>query len=295
MALADIVHRTRALLYGQGLGEKPAMRVGAADAAESVSGQLVTFALASDEGAKCKPGQVLAVYDPSTEGDAHVIYITSIATDTVTGVNGYLGSPAVVGSDSGDLDSAVFEQSPLATMYEIYETIDTVVARYLWPEVYTVETKTIASPNLVDGQEAVASDVMEILHAWQVIGSTNYRVACDTHPKTVNTSQKSTGRLAEFNWYDGSTGYYTVKTKIVEADEASEELTRIIATGAAALLLGASVVEATLDSTKKDNTDAVQKRNSAGSILWRDFLTLKQQYSTELSRDHDNRIVIDRG
>ena len=106
-----MVHRTRQILYGSGLGEKPAIRIGAASAAESTSGQTVTFTLNTGEGAKVKAGNVLSVYDPDTEADAHVIYVTGISTDTITGINGYLGSPVVAGSDSGDLDSAIFEQN----------------------------------------------------------------------------------------------------------------------------------------------------------------------------------------
>lgn len=295
MALADIYSRVRSILYGQALGEKPALRVAAADANESVSGDLITFTLSAGEGAKCKPGQVLSVYDPDTEADAHAVYITSISTDAITGFNGYLGSPDVAGANSGDLDNKVFEQNPLVTGYEIFEAIDTVVERLLWPDVYVIETKTIASPDLVDGQEGVATDVKEILHAWQRIGSTNYPVPFTRVPMDVDAALASTGRMAEFDWIDGSTGYYTAKTKIVEADEASSELTHLIATGAAAIVLGASLAETSISVTKKDNIAAPDRRGQAADRLWRDFLTLKQNYKEELVRDIPARVVIDRG
>lgn len=295
MALADIYQRTRSILYGTGLGEKPAIRVGAADAAESLSGDLISFDLNTDEGGLCKPGQVLSVWDPDTEADAHAVYITSISTDTITGINGYLGSPAIAGSDSGDVDSKLWEQNPLVTGFEIFEAIDTIVARFLWPDVYTIETKTVSSPDLVSGQEAVAADVKEIISAWQVIGSIVHPIAFDRTPYDVDTSVKSTGQMATFDWIDGSTGYYTAKTKIVEADEANEELTHLIAVGAAAILLGAHIVETTIQGTKKDNVEAVRSRQNVGNLLWRDFLTMKQAYSQELGRELPQRILISRG
>lgn len=295
MALKDIVTRTRSVLYGHGLGEKPAFRIAASNANESVSGDLVTFTLLAGEGAKVKPGNVLSVYTPATEADAHVIYVTSIATDTVTGVNGYMGSPAVVGANSGDLDNKVLEQNPLVSMYEIYEAIDTIVARFLWPDVYNIEQKTITTPDLVDGQEAVGADVMEIVSAWQIIGPTAMSVPFSRTPLDVATAVASTGKMGEFSWIDGGTGYYTAKTKVVEADEAETEITHLIAVGTAALVLGASMVDTTIQGTKKDNAEAVGQRASVGNTLWRDFLTMRQEYSRELGRRLPQQVLINRG
>jgi hypothetical protein len=235
------------------------MRVGDASAAESISGQLITFNLSAGEGAKCKPGQVLSVYDPADEADAHAIYITSIATDAITGINGYLGSPAVAGADSGDLDNAVFEQEPFVTGFEIFEAVDAVFAHLLYPWVYDITTGTM-------------------------------RVPLD-----VDTTIASTGRLATFDWFDSSTGYYTYKEKLAEADEAGDELTHMIAVGAAAVILGAHLVETTLESSKKDNMEGVSQRQRVGSLLWRDFLTLRQNYSEELVRRIPQEIIINRG
>lgn len=295
MAVADIVNRVRTILYGSGLGEKPSLRTGAANANESVSGQLVTFTVGSGEGAKIKNGDVLAVYDPETEADQHIIYVTSISTDTITGVNSYLGSPAVAGADSGDLDSAVFEQNPLASGFEIFEAIDTVFAHHLWPWVYDITTSTIATPDLVDGQEAVAAGALEILHAWQRIGGTNYPIPFQRKPYDVDTTLASTGRMATFEWIDGSTGYYTYKEKLAEADESGDELTHMVAIGASALLLGGSLVDTTIQRTKLVNMEAVSQRVQVGSMLWRDFLTLRQNYQEELVDRVPNRLLIDRG
>jgi hypothetical protein len=294
MARADIHDMVRTILYGSGLGEKPAIRLAAANAAEDTSSApLVSFAVLAGEGAKIKASDVLSVYDAADADAAHVIYVTSISTDTITGVNGgMIGAPLV--ATDGDLDGAILEQDALVTSHEIHQAIDVVIERHLWPELFNTETKTIASPDLVDGQEAVAADVQEIMAAWQIIGDTVYSIPFQRHPLDVDTSIASTGRMAEFDWIDGGTGYYTAKTKIVAADD-DGGLTRLIATGACAMVLGGAIVEATLENTKKDNADAVSQRNQVGGILWRDFLTLKQEYSRELGRHNESRILIDRG
>jgi hypothetical protein len=68
-----------------------------------------------------------------------------------------------------------------------------------------------------------------------------------------------------------------------------------VALGASAVLLGASMSEATLGSTKKDNTEAADRRGSAADRIWRDFLTLRQNMSEELGRRQPNQIYINRG
>jgi len=293
MALVDIVHRTRSILYGSGLGEKPAIRRAATDALDSTSGQIASFTLLAGEGAKVKAGDVLSVYDPDTEADAHVVYVLSIATDAITSIASYLGSPTIT---AGDLDSALFEQNAAWTGYEIFEAIDTVVSNLLWPYVYDIVSATISSPDLVDGQEGVAAEVEEILHAWQVIGPTIYNIPVSPKvPLEVSTSLKTSGKLTTFDWIDGSTGYYEYRAKYLEADETDTELTHLIALGAAATLLGASMSEATLERTKKDNVEAVSGRAQAAGLVWRDFLTLRQNMSEELSKRLPQRIYIDRG
>jgi hypothetical protein len=264
----------------------------AADAGETISGQTVSFNLLADEGAKVKAGRTLSVYDPDTEADAHVVYVLSITTDAVTAVNAWLGSPTITASD---LDSALLEQNAMVTNFEIFEAIDTVIANMLWPWVFDVVTATISAPDLVDGQEAVPAEVEEIVSAWQIIGPTAHNIAVTRQPWEVHTSVATNGKLATFDWINGSTGYYTYRAKIVEADEADTELTHLIALGAAALCLGASISETTLESTKKDNAEAVSQRGAAGDRLMRDFLTLRQNMSEELGRRGPQRILYNRG
>ena len=295
MALAAIVHRVRTIVYGAGMGERPAIRrAHTAATVSSTSGGLATFYLSSTtEGGYVSAGDILSVYDPADEADAHVFYTLSVSSSSITAINGYDGGPAV--SASTDLDSALFEQNPLATGFEIFEAIDTVVANWLWPWVFDVVTATVTTPDLVDGQHAVTSEVEEIISAWQVIGSTTHLIPVSRQPYEVHTTLASTGKLATFDWINGTTGYYTYKAKFVEADEADTELTHLIATGAAAILLGASLSEATLESTKKDNAEAVAQRGSAGDRVMRDFLTLRQNMSEELGRRLPNRIYHNRG
>lgn len=295
MSLAAIVHRTRNILYGNGMGERPPIRVAAANANESVSGQLVTFTLATGEGTSVKKGDVLAVYDPDTEADAHAVYVTGVSTDTITGVNGYLGSPAIAGADSGDLDAALLEQNPMISGYEIFEAIDTVFATLLWPYVFDVVSATITTPNLVHGQEAVAAEVEEIISAWQIVGPYKEQIEVERHPWDVHTSLSSTGRLSRFCWINGTTGYYLYRAKYAEADEADTELTQLVALGAAAILLGGSIPETSMEASKKPNAEAPQTRGSAADRLWRDFLTLRQQHSEDLGRRLPQQVYRNRG
>jgi hypothetical protein len=294
MALSDIFNRTRSILYGSGLGEKPAIRLASATANETpIAGGLVSFEMASGEAAKVKPGNVLSVYDPETEADAHVVYVTSVSSNTVTGINEYLGSPSC--STDADLDSAVFEQNPLATGYEIFEAIDTVFANLLWPWVYDVDTASIASPDITFGTEEVGSTVEEIVTAWQIIGGRECLIPVTRQPWDVHTTLSSTGRLAVFDWEIGSTGYYTFRSKYAEADEAGNEITHLVALGAASILLGASLSETALEATKKDNSEAVSQRSSVADRIWRDFLTLRQSMSEEQVKRLPNRIAFSRG
>jgi hypothetical protein len=294
MALADILHRTRSILYGSGLGEKPSIRLASATANETViAGGLVSFEMAAGEAAKVKAGNVLSVYDPAAEADAHVVYVTAISSNTVTGINQYLGSPSC--STDGDIDSAVFEQNPMVTGYEIFEAIDTVVANLLWPHVYDVVPATIASPDITFGTEAVPAEVEFIETAWQLIGSREVLIPVSRQPYQVHTDLATNGKLAKFDWVNGTTGYYTYHAKYAEADETDTELTHLIALGAAAICLGASISETTLEATKKDNAEAVNQRQSAGDRLWRDFLTLRQNMSEELTKRQPQRIFVNRG
>lgn len=294
MAIADIHQRIKQILYGQGLGEAPSLRRAAANANEGLTGQVANFDVLAGEGAKIKAGNTLSAYT-TVAADMHVFYVLPIATDTITVVNAYLGSPAIVGSDSGDLDNFVLEQNPIATNFEIDEAIDTIMANMLWPQVYDVVEATITTPDLVDGQEGVVAEAEWIHYAYQIIGPTAVPIHFTPQTRTVATAIVSTGKLATFQWINATTGYYQYRAKFAEADEADTELTRLIALGAAALLLGGALIEAAIEGTKKDNVEAISQRQAIGSSLWRDFLTLRQGMSEELGRRLPNQIIVNRG
>lgn len=295
MALADIAARTRQILSGTGLGEKPTIARTADTASASVTNGIVTLTMATDWGEKIGAGDILSKYSLADESKAFVFYVLTVdeSTDVVTAINAYQGSPAF--ATAADLNKQFLEQNPLATGYQIFEAIDVVVTNMLWPEVYDVVTASISAPDITYGTEAVTSEVEEIISAWQIIGSQEVAIDFSRQPWEVHTSVASTGKLAHFRWHNGSTGYYTYRAKLLEADEADTELTYLIALGAAAFLLGGTLPSATLEATKKDNTEAVTQRSAAGDRLWRDFLTLKQQMGSELAKRQPNRIYIDRG
>lgn len=294
MAIADVAARVRQILYGTGQGERPALRIAASNANESTSGNLVTFSVVAGQGAKVAEDDILAV-QTSVAADAHVIYVTGVSTDAVTGINGYLGSPVVIGSDSGDLDNAVLEQRPLVTSYEILEAVNTCIANLLWPHVYDIETASVSAPDITFGTEEVAATVEEIISAWQVHGGREWLIPVTRQPYDVHTSVSSTGRLAVFDWLNGDTGYYTYRSKYAIADEADTEITHLIALGAAAILMGASISETTIEPGKKDNMEAVSMRGSAADRVWRDFLTLRQSMAEDQIRRLPARIVFNRG
>src|SRR3990167_2499516 len=112
------VHRVKEIIYGSEIGEAPPLRICAADSAESVSGALVTFTVATGEGAEIKAGHTLAAIDVNDVTKCHVIYVTSVSSNAITGYNGYQGRPAV---STSTLDNKVLEQNPLVSTYKIHK------------------------------------------------------------------------------------------------------------------------------------------------------------------------------
>lgn len=290
MARADYVARVKSIVYGQGMGEKPAYVIGAADASESVSGSLVTFALASGEGDKVKAGDVLSV-PADTEAESYALYVTSVATDSITAINGYLATTEVTAGGS-PLDSALFEVNPQFPDAEIHRAIDTVFSGLLYPQAFKLSTETI-TPNLATGEAELNALDMEVLSAHQLVGGVSIPIPVGIQ-RNLHTSVSSTGVLGYFDFYDSGTVYLTTKRKLAIGDESTfEGLVRLVATGAAALLLGASVSETDLERAKKDSQG--RRPESAAQLLWRDFLTLKVQYAEDISRDTVTQFIVYRG
>ena len=143
-----------------------------------------------------------------------------------------------------------------------------------------------------DGQESVEADVREILYAYQIIGGETIYLPHDSYPRDVHTDAQASGRELSVGWYNGSTGYLTVKTKLVEADEVGTELTELIARGSAALLLGAALTE---EGVSEDQDESQSEYVQAGNILWRDFLAMRREYADELSYETEQFLTIERG
>jgi hypothetical protein len=294
MARTDFVQRTKDYLYGQGLGETPAIRRLAADPSVTVSAPVVTFDMVdAAEAAKIKPGNTLQWYGSADDTDAYAFYVLSVSTATVTAVNGYRGSP-VIANASNDLDGQLLEQNPLALEFHINKKIDTIFARYLWPEAYELTTATIASPDLSDAQEALPADVERIVSAYQIIGGEAIRIGYAAE-KNVHSTVATNNVLGSFDYIDGSALYYTYMSKLALADDATDDaLTDMVAMGAAALMLGASASEMTLEATRKDSQIRAQLP-AAREVLWQDFLTLRNAYSEDLATDTALGFEIHRG
>ena len=280
MSDSDIVKRVKTILYGSGIGEHPPILQAAADAAETSIGTTVTFTLASAEGAKVAAGDVLSVYGAATATVAHMLYVLSVATDTVTAVNGFWGSPVVA---DALLDGALLEQNPLRSEHFIYQAIETVFATLLWPDVLKYGQATV-TPDLSDYQVEVPATVEHILSAWQIVAgermSIPFELVTDLH-----ATLSSTGSMASMYAIDGSAVYYTTEERYIATDTLSEALTQCVATGAAAIALGASISETNLESSSKDSQS--RRERNPGSDLWREFITLRSALSDDIARDVD--------
>ena len=282
MATVDIVQRAKTILYGHGIGEKPALIRCAADALESFSAPLVTFTVASAEGTKIAAGDVLSVFNAQTAAGAHVIYVTSISTDAITGINGFLGSPSIVDTD---MDAAVVEILPGGGVSEhtIYQSVETVFLSLLYPDIWEYATYSI-TPQLDDFQVELNAAVERIEDAWQIIGSTRHEVAFSM-AKNVHTSVSSTTVIAELVAFDSSSVFITTVNRITESSTLDEAMTQMIATGAAALAAGGTVHEATLEASGKDSQ--IRLERSASRAIWQDFGTLRTALSVTLEKEVD--------
>ena len=282
MAASTIVSRVKTLLYGHGLGEKSTIVQAPSAANETSIGTTVTFDLATAELAKVEAGDVLSVLAASASTGAHMMYVMSKNTTSVTALASYMGSPAVTAD--GDLDDAFFELNPLKSEWFIYQAVESVFATLLYPEIYKYGTYTIATPNMVHYQNELNAAVMEIQNAFQIIATETHQIPFGL-ARDVSTTISSTGVLGELYVIDGTAAYITTKERYLEADTLTEALTECIATGAAALAIGASRSSTDLESTKKDSQ--VRGQRNPANDLWRDFITLRTALSDDLASQVD--------
>jgi len=267
------------LVYGHGLGEKPSIVQAPAAANETSIGTTVVFDLATAELAKVEAGDVLSVLAAATAADAHMMYILSKDATSVTALASYMGSPAVTAD--GDLDAVLFELDPLKSEHFIYQAVETVFTTLLYPDIHKYNTYEV-TPDLSDYQVELNAAVEEIVDAKQTIGGQWHSIPFGVQ-KDVHTDVSSTGVLGELVAIDGSSVYITTRERYLEADTLTEALTECIATGAAALCVGASRSSTDLESTKKDSQ--VRGDRNPANDMWRDFITLRAALSEDLSRD----------
>ena len=286
MALSDILTTARGLINGAGLGEKPSLRLTAASANITASGQTITFSLATGEGAKVKPGHVLSIMGSSGAADAFVVYVTSVNGDQVTGV-AYDGSPTPSGTD---LDAKVLEQNAMIHELDLHRAIDTVVSM-LYPSIFSFATYTI-TPDLVSGQVELPSTVREVYEAWQVQGTEKYQIPAGVK-RPVPTNISSTGVLGVFDFVDGSTCYVQAIEEVTTSTT-DPGIQRLIALGAAALALSGGIVPSGKERASADAQDRSRPLQAAASTLWRDFVTLREQIAADLSQD-TVRFMVTRG
>jgi hypothetical protein len=218
------------------------------------------------------------VWGAASASVAHVVYVLSVSSATVTAINGFEGSPAVADTL---LDGAILEIIPGGGKAEwhIWQAMESVFTSLLWPDIWEYATYSI-TPDLSDYQVELNAAVEVIEDAWQVIGGTRYEVPFSM-AKNVHTSVSSTTVIAELVAYDSSNVFITTRNRVTESSTLDAGMDHMIATGTAALVAGATVVPATMESAGKDNQ--VRLERSPARRLWQDFGTMRSQIVTDLS------------
>ena len=281
MSAVDIIQRARAHIYGQGIGEAPTLVIGNANAAESISAPLITFNVATNEGAKVNAGDVLSIIDAADADSAFMLYVTSVSTDAITAYMGYLGSPSP--TTANDLDGAVFELNPLKSEWLMWQKLESVFSTMLWPTIYKYNNYTV-TPDLSDYQVELNAAVEVIVDAKQTIGGTFISIPYALQ-KNLSTSVSSTTVLGELYAIDGSSVYITTKERYAASDTLPSGLEECAAVGVAAMTLGAARSSTDLEASSKDSQFRGQ-RNPADS-LWRDFITLRSSLAEDLAVEEE--------
>jgi hypothetical protein len=254
-----------------------------------VSGSVVTFNLLAGEGAKCRAGDVLSMYYPSDKAKCYVFLIISLSTDAVTAYNGWQGAPAIANA-SADLNSAILEQNPAVTMHEMHKKVEAIFAGHLWSSGIFKWNTYAVTPDLSTGQVELNAAVKDIVSAYQIVSGAAFPVPF-AFQRRLHTTVTSTGVLGEFDFYDASTCYISTREKLDEDDSTHDASVLAMAgTGAAALCLGANISERTMEPSNKDNQAEGQRQDPA-ALLWRDFLTMREEYARDLGDEYANEIL----
>jgi hypothetical protein len=138
-------------------------------------------------------------------------------------------------------------------------------------------------PDLAFYQNEVPATIVEIEDAKQIVGGRIESVAYGLQ-RELPTAVSSTGSIAEVLAWDGSPVYLVTREKYLTSDTLTEALQQLIATGAAAIVLGTTFPEKQLNATTAGTED--NQRNIANE-LWRDFVTNRTGKADELARQVD--------
>ena len=287
MALSQstIVSSVKDKIYNTGLGEKPSIRQATGTA--TVSGGTVTFSVAAGQGAAHRAGHVLSSYNSTDATDAYGFYILSIATDSITAVNGYEGAAI---ANAASMPALLEHQAPI-TEYRIHNAIDEIVAGYLFPEVFDVFNGTF-TPNLATLQSNGDAGIEEVLRAWQYIGPTLYQVPLRIEP-FMPTSEFASGKMLSYDVMTGTIVHYSASRRVSLADSSGTALEALIAKGAAALVVEGTETSSEWETSKNDARERSQRNPSRP--LWQSFYQAKRQYAEDFSRDVVRQWKVDRG
>lgn len=296
MSLSDYVQRTRSIIEGYGLGEKPAIVQVAADAGNTVTNSLVDVTLASGEAANVAKGDVLGTYGASTEATAWVGYVTAVngTTDVVTCVNGYGGSTAIANAATTHDNGLLYIHGNGPTDFEIFNAIEVVEETLLYPHIYKIEFDTEASPSMATRRVDLDAEVMEVMRAWQVIGTERYDIGFFVeHNAPSEATPSSAGVVGTFDLVNSSTLYLeTVRKMVVGTDESTyPQLIELVSTAAAAIASGWQRPETTRAISKQDSRERGQAPD-VGAALWRDFFALRESWADDLARRRADEIIV---
>ena len=281
MATAGLVARTKTLLHGAGLGEKPIIVRAASDASESISSPTIVFNLLAGEGAASgiEAGDILSTMQGASAAASFILYVLSVSTDAVTATETYMGSTA---SGADALDGMLFELNAPRPEFLLWNDVSAVIDGLLWPEMYVYATETIASPDLSDYQNELNAATERIVGVVQVIGAENHNLAWQLHTNQ-STTVSSTTVYAELFAIDGSAVYVTAVRRITSSTTFNEAQSQCIATGAAALAAGSMLGGGSLESSSKDSQARVQL--TPRQALWQDFVALRSSIAQDLSME----------
>lgn len=299
MGLIDYVQRTRNILDGYGLGEKPPIIQVASDAVNTVSNETVAITLASGEAANVAKGDVLGTYGATTEATAWVGYVLSVngTTDVVTCVNGYLGSTDIVNAATTHDDGLLYIHSSGPTDFEIFNAVEVVENSLLFPHIYKIEFDTEASPSVATGRVDLDAEIEEITKAWQIVGTDRITIPFHMEKDAPSEATPSTaGVVGVFDLYNSSTLYLqTVRRMVVGTDESTyPQLVEVVSLAAAAIASGWTRPETTKAIAKQDSRQRGQAPD-VGQALWRDFFALRESWADDLARARVDEILIYRG